>query len=153
MQLLLPQGHLPNREIIVTSGTEHPASSRASVRGIGMAEAQSSTERMDSGKPPRNTTARSSFLWKHKTRCCSAKPRSAHSGGEPWTKARAPTDAIVELIELRFLWKKSSPATILYRHKNIFLLSFCWCNTDHVWLQPGREKLPTGSRKAEINLV
>lgn len=69
-------------------------------------------------------------------------------------KARAPTDAIVELVEQRFLWKKSrAPMTIIYRHANIFLLVFCWRNADRVCLQPGKEKLPAGSRKAEINLV
>lgn len=151
---LLPQGHLPYPQSIV--GTKHPASSRASVPGIVKPEHKAAQEETDSGapgKPGRNTTAGRSFLWEAQSQVLFSKAPLCTLRGEPWTKARAPTDAIVELVETRFLWKKSSPATIIYCHKNIFLLSFCWCNTDHVWLQPGREKLPTGSRKAEINLV
>lgn len=48
---LLPQGHLPKPQNIVTLGTKHPASSRGSVPGIVKPEHKAAQEETDSGAP------------------------------------------------------------------------------------------------------
>lgn len=141
---------------IVIWSTKHFASSRASTRNCNYGSTKWHRRRCIYGepaKPGRNTTkirflqeaqCQTSFskapLRKLRQRTC-YETKSSH-----WYHCQA-RRAEISLEEKQTTWQLFI-ATQTSSH-----LVFCWCNTDHMCLQPEKEKLPARSRKAEINLV
>lgn len=150
----LPQGHPITTWNIVNSGTNPLASSTVSVWEIVMPVAQSGTEGevlWRAAKPGRNTRTKHEESTKLDT--VQHSPTLQAKAQNLIQKQELPLMPLLHLQSRDFPGRKAAPVTLIYRHANIFLLAFCWCNIDHVRLQPAKAKLPAGSRKAEINLV